>query len=196
MVYIPQKKTEINALQLEKTPDSVISYKDKYAKISKDVCKDKYSCYKHMRQEDTILFRHERAEIYLKYDSCQEIWFLKEMCMIQTISQQCLAYIVYPNRDHFNVIISTIWSSSTSITNTKKIYYNTAAAFLTDNDTDFYDSGKVWYWTGVFALKRHRNSNGRSYLHIWYEKELLLEKEDELLFLFSSNYLAHNRETI
>ena len=114
------EKTEINALQLEEIPDSVISYKDKYAKISKDVCKDKYSFYKYMRQEDTILFRHERAEIYLKYDSCQEIWFLKEIYIIQTISQQCLAYIVYPNQDHFNIIISTIWSSSTSITNTKE----------------------------------------------------------------------------
>ena len=49
------ERTEIYALEQEKIPDSVISYKD--------VFKGKYLFYKHTRQEDTILFKHERAEI-------------------------------------------------------------------------------------------------------------------------------------
>lgn len=137
------EKTEINALQLEEIPDSVISYKDKYAKISKDVCKDKYSFYKYMRQEDTILFRHERAEIYLKYDSCQEILFFKRNLhnpndFTAVFSIHCILeprpfqYYYFNYLKFFNFYYKY-----------KRIYYNTAAAFLTDNDTDFYDSGKV-----------------------------------------------------
>ena len=59
------ERTEIYALELEKIPDSVIS--------CKDVFKDKYSFYKHTRQEDTIVFKQERTEIKFKYDSYQEV---------------------------------------------------------------------------------------------------------------------------
>lgn len=58
------ERTEIYTLELEKMPDSVIFYKDTF--------KHKYSFYKHTRQEDTILSKHERAEIELKYASYQE----------------------------------------------------------------------------------------------------------------------------
>ena len=63
------KRTETYSLELVKEAESSITYKDAIT--------EKYSYYKHTRKSNTVLFKHERAELKLINRNATKIRFLK-----------------------------------------------------------------------------------------------------------------------